>query len=151
MNYSPLMAVVDASVGIKLCVEEELSNEADTLFAYLTVYPPAQLYVPDLFLLECANVLWKYVRRVGYPPDKAREDLVNLSQLTLRRVPTTELLSAALDISLTYGTTVYDGCYVALSERLAIPCVTADKKLVNIFANHPVFHVYWLGDFLKSD
>ncbi|OQW91826.1 MAG: hypothetical protein BWK78_03450 [Thiotrichaceae bacterium IS1] len=92
MNSSPLIAVVDASVGVKLCVEEELS-----------------------------------------------------------RMPITELLTAALDISLTYGTTVYDGCYVALAQRLAIPCVTADKKLVNIFANQPGFQIYWLGNFLKPD
>jgi predicted nucleic acid-binding protein len=59
------------------------------------------------------------------------------------------VVTAALDISLTYGTTVYDGCYVALAQRLAIPCVTADKKLVSLFANRPGFQIYWLGDFLK--
>ena len=62
--------VVDASVGIKLFVVEELSDAAHRLFRQLTGYRPARFYVPDLFFVECANTLWKYVRRFGYPPEK---------------------------------------------------------------------------------
>ena len=58
--------VVDASVGIKLFLVEPLADRADLLFTSLTMTPPARLYVPDLFYVECTNILWKYVRRFGY-------------------------------------------------------------------------------------
>lgn len=51
--------VVDASVGVKLFVNEAESELADRLFARLTAQPAAQFYVPDLFYIECANILWK--------------------------------------------------------------------------------------------
>jgi predicted nucleic acid-binding protein len=49
--------VVDASVGIKLFLKEPLSERADILFSRLVDDPPARFYVPDLFFVECANVL----------------------------------------------------------------------------------------------
>ncbi|HKZ84931.1 MAG TPA: type II toxin-antitoxin system VapC family toxin, partial [Anaerolineae bacterium] len=62
MNRTPLECVVDASVGIKLFIAEPLSNLADALFAHLAADPPGRLMVPDLFFIECANILWKHVR-----------------------------------------------------------------------------------------
>lgn len=56
---SPFDGVVDASVGIKLFLVEPLSDEAHALFAHLTDDPPARLYVPELFFIECANILLK--------------------------------------------------------------------------------------------
>jgi hypothetical protein len=38
----------------------------------LAAGPPARFFVPDLFYVECANSLWKYVRRHGYPAETAR-------------------------------------------------------------------------------
>jgi hypothetical protein len=28
--------------------------------------PPASFFVPDLFYIECTNILWKYVRHFGF-------------------------------------------------------------------------------------
>jgi len=67
MKTSPLNCVVDASVGIKLFVEEELSDKTHALFSHLTRSPKTQFYVPDLFFIECTNILWKYTRRFDYP------------------------------------------------------------------------------------
>ena len=47
--------VVDASVGIKLFVEEEFSEKVQALFDLLAKNPPTKLFVPDLFYVECAN------------------------------------------------------------------------------------------------
>ena len=44
--------VVDASVGIKLFLVEDLSEQADALFDHLADQPPARFYVPDLFFIE---------------------------------------------------------------------------------------------------
>ena len=80
--------VVDASVGIKVCIAEPFSDRADALLASAVADPPAKLWVPDLFYVECANILWKHVRRSGHPPDKARLDIRKLRALRLYSVPT---------------------------------------------------------------
>ena len=122
--------VIDASVGIKLFVVEALSEAADQLFDRLTAEPPAQFYVPDLFFVECTNILWKYVWRFGYPAENARQDVIDLRSLALHTVSTADLIEPALELALTYHITVYDASYVTLAEQLALPLVTADSTLV---------------------
>ena len=146
MTGQPLVYVVDASVAIKLFVVEPLSNRADALFAQLAAEPPAQFYVPDLFFVECANILWKHVRRYGYPADNARQDVADLCALALRAVSTADLVAEALVIALAYDITAYDACYVALGQQLDAPLITADETLVRKLIN-TAYDVKWLGDF----
>lgn len=121
--------VVDASVGIKLFVTEPDSAQVDALFARLTGERPSTFYVPDLFFVECANILWKYVRRFGYPAANARQDVADLQQLRLQTVSTADLLLPALELALTYDLTVYDACYAALAQEIGCPLITADAAL----------------------
>ena len=130
--------VVDASVGIKLFLMEDLSDQADHLFSQLTRDPPARLYVPDLFYVECANILWKYVRRFGYPAENARQDVADLRALALITVSTADLLEPALDLALTYDITAYDASYAALAQQLDLPLVTADAPLARKLAGSGV-------------
>jgi predicted nucleic acid-binding protein len=126
--------VVDASVGIKLLLVEPLSDRVDTLFAHLTDGPPSRFYVPDLFFIECANIMWKYVRRFGYPAAVAKQDIIDLTRLPLRVISTAALAEAALELSVQHGSTAYDSAYVALAQRLSLPLVTADEALARRFA-----------------
>ena len=144
MSSNPLQWVVDASVGIKLFVPERLSDRSEALFDLLGAERPAELYVPDLFYIECASILWKHVRRFGYSEADAQEDLMSLRLLALRRIPTWELVESALDIALEHSITAYDACYVALAKKIAAPLVTDDEKLVHKLAGGP-FNVLWLG------
>jgi predicted nucleic acid-binding protein len=121
--------IVDASVGIKLFLIEDLSDVADRLFDQLAQDLPARFYVPDLFFVECANILWKYVRRFGYPPTKAYQDVADLAALALTTVSTADLLQPALELALTYDVTAYDATYAALAQRLTLPLITADAAL----------------------
>jgi len=127
--------VVDASVGIKLFLIEPLSDRADALFTHLTDDSPSRFYVPDLFFIECANILWKYARRFGYPAAAARQDITNLVELGLRIVSTAALAEAALTLAIQHGSTAYDSAYVALAQQLSLPLVTADEALVRHFAD----------------
>jgi len=138
--------VVDASVGIKLFLAEELSDRADALFAHLAADPPGQLSVPDLFYIECANILWKHTRRSGYPTEKARKALRDLGQLALKRFSNADLAVQALDVASQEGITAYVACYVALALQLSVPFVTADEKLARTLAGAK-YQVHWLGDF----
>jgi predicted nucleic acid-binding protein len=132
-------------VGIKLFLVEPLSERADALFAHLAADPPGQFYVPDLFFIECTNVLWKYVRRFGYPADAARQDVADLTRLPLHVVPTATLAEAALNLAVQYGSTAYDSAYVALARELSLPLVTADETLARRF-EETGFDVRFLGD-----
>ncbi len=137
--------VVDASVGIKLFLVEPLADRADVLFASLALTPPARLYVPDLFYVECTNILCKYVRRFGYSPEAARQDVADLVRLPLRAVSTADLAEAALALALEHDATAYDAAYVALAQELSLPLVTADEALVRRLDGTGL-DVRWLGE-----
>ncbi len=146
MTTARLECVVDASVGIKLFIHEPLSDRADALFAHLAADPPALLAVPDLFYIECTNILWKYVRRFEYSTVAARKNLIDLRKLSMQSIPTASLMADALKIAIARGITAYDACYVALAHQLGMPCVTADEKLARPMASAS-YNVRWLGDF----
>ena len=125
-----LDCVVDASVGIKLFLVEPLADRADALFAALADTPPARLYVPDLFYVECTNILWKYVRQFGYSAGSAQQDVADLVRLSLQVVSTASLAEAALALALEHGLTTYDAAYGTLAQTLSLPLVTADAALI---------------------
>lgn len=130
--------VVDASVGIKLFLAEDLSDLVDRLFTQLATEPPAHFYVPDLFFIECTNILWKYVRHFGYPVENALHDVANLQALGLRTVSTADLLTQSLDLAVKQDITAYDACYAALAQLLALPLITADTTLTRKLAGTDV-------------
>jgi predicted nucleic acid-binding protein len=129
MTGKRLRFVVDASVGIKLFVEEQLSERALAIFSHLAADPPAELYVPDLFYIECANILLKYTRRFGRSLEDSKADLADLSRLALRSTSTADLMEKALLLASEKDLSAYDACYAVLAEQLEIPLVTADQPL----------------------
>jgi len=142
MSNERLHFVVDASVGIKLFVDEPLSERAQALFNKLTEYPPAELYVPDLFYIECANILLKYMRRFGRSLKDSQADLADLNTLSLKTVSTAELMEAALLLASEKNLTAYDACYAVLARQMNINLITADKPMAQA-----VEWAVWLGDF----
>ena len=130
--------VVDANVVIKLFLVEPSSEGADALFGHLADTPAACFYVPDLLYSECASVLWKYVRRFGYPLASAQQDMADLIRLPLRVASTADLAEDALSLAAAADITAYDASYAVLARRLRLPLVTADEALVRRLAGHGV-------------
>ncbi len=137
--------VVDASVAVKLFVDEELSDKAERLFQRLVDTPPARFFVPDLLFLECANILWKYVRSFGHDAQQAREDIAALRLLPLQPVAAQDLLALAFALAIELDVTAYDAIYAALARIVELPLVTADRKLSRQLAGSGI-EVWWLGD-----
>jgi len=140
----PKPCVVDASVGIRLFLPEEHAEQVQKLFESALDDPCDTIFVPDLFFIECANVLWKKVRRGEYSQDMARQNLADLLALDLPTTPTSELMARALQIACEHGVTAYDACYVALAEVKEAPLLTADNRLRDALAG--AFNVTLLGE-----
>ena len=142
MNNERPRCVVDASVGIKLFVDEPLSEQAHALFAKLSEDPPAELYVPDLFFIECTNVLLKYMRRFGRSLEDSQADTVDLNKLALKPVSTADLMTDALLLASQMNLSAFDSCYAVLAHQLNIPLITADEPMAQA-----VEWAIWLGDY----
>ena len=142
MSNSPVRYVVDASVGIKLFVEEEFSEKAHALFSYLAADPPAELYIPDLFYIECTNILLKYTRRFGRSLEDSQADIADIRLLSLRSTSTADLMEEALLVAVERKLTAYDACYAVLAKNLDIPLITVDEELAKAIESS-----IFLGDF----
>jgi predicted nucleic acid-binding protein len=136
--------VVDASVGVKPYLPEDLSESAKRLFRTLRA-GKVDLFVPDLFYSECANIFVKYVRRFNTPPAHARQSLTNLRSLPLLSTSGSELFTSAFDLALDHGISAYDASYLALAQKLSAPVITADEKLIRKLAGSGA-DIHWLGD-----
>jgi predicted nucleic acid-binding protein len=141
MSDERLRCVVDASVGIKLFIDEPLSDAAQALFEKLNEDPPAELFVPDLFYIECANILLKYICRYGRSLEDSKDDLADLNLLAMRSTPTQGLMEDALVLANDKNITAYDACYAVLASRMDISLVTADESLAR-----SIEWATWLGD-----
>ena len=142
MTEVVLRCVLDASVGIKLFIEEEFSDKVERVFSKLAEDPQAEIHVPDLFYIECANILLKYTRRFNRPLEDSLKDIKDLNDLALKSTSTSELIEDALELASEKNLTAYDACYAVLARRLALPLVTADAPLANA-----VDWAVWIGDF----
>jgi predicted nucleic acid-binding protein len=142
MSKVILRCVLDASVGIKLFVEEEFSEKVQKLFAKLAEDPQTEIHVPDLFYIECANILLKYTRRYKRPQEDSLEDLKDLNKLALIVTSTSELIEDALQLASEKNLTAYDACYAVLAQKLKLPLVTVDAPLAKA-----IDWAIWIGDF----
>ncbi len=141
MTEVVLRCVMDASVGIKLFIEEEFSDKVQRLFAKLTEDPQAEIHVPDLFYIECANILLKYTRRFDRPLEDSLADIKDLGKLALKTTSTLELIEDALQLASDKKLTAYDACYAVLAQKLGLPLITADAPLAKA-----VDWAVWIGD-----
>jgi predicted nucleic acid-binding protein len=142
MSADPVRCVLDASVGIQLFVEEEFSAWVAALFAQLAEETAAELHIPDLFYIECTNILFEYSRRFGRPLKDSQADLADLRVLALKSTSTADLMEDALLLAQAKGLSAYDACYAVLAQRLGISLVTADRQVVKA-----VDWAVWVGDF----
>jgi len=142
MSEVILRCVLDASVGIKLFIEEEFSDKVQNLFSKLAEDPQAEIHVPDLFYIECANILLKYTRRYKRPIEDSLADLEDLNKLALKSTSTADLIEGALLLADEKNLTAYDACYAVLAQKLELPLVTADAPLAKA-----VDWAIWIGDF----
>jgi predicted nucleic acid-binding protein len=116
--------VIDASIAVKWVVEEIGTIEA------LSLRRQARLIAPDLLVAECANVLWKKVRRNELSKDEALLAAGLLQHSEIELLPTRSLLSVATSIAIELDHPAYDCVYIALAVANDCSFVTADERFL---------------------
>jgi predicted nucleic acid-binding protein len=117
--------VIDASIAVKWVVEE-----AGTLEALSLRRRQARLIAPDLLVGECANVLWKKVRRNELSKDEAVLAAGLLQHADIELLPTRALLPAATSMAIELDHPAYDCVYIALAIANDCSFVTADQRFL---------------------
>lgn len=115
--------VIDASVAVKWVVEEDGTTEA------LALLDGGSLSAPDLLVPECANILWKKVRRSELQTDEAIMAARLLQRSDVEIVPTRGLMEEALKLSIDLDHAAYDCIYLSLALEKDWRFVTADARL----------------------
>lgn len=114
--------VIDASVAVKWVLTEPDTAQAVAL-------RPHDLAAPDLILAECANVLWKKVRRGQFTAEAAMVAVRLLARAQIELVPTRSLLREATRLAIALAHPAYDCFYLALAAERRVPFVAADDAL----------------------
>jgi len=144
-----LNVVIDASVLIKFYVPEVLSDKASYLLDTVKE-GEFSLLAPDLIFSETGNILWKKVRLKELTRSEVDEITDAIILLPVRAESSKSLLPLAVGIAMTYGITVYDAMYVALTRIRETRMITADRKLFEKMAGTDMNkYVSWLGNLRK--
>ena len=116
--------VIDASIAVKWVVEEDGTPQA------LALRQRAKLIAPELLVAECANILWKKVRRRELSKDEAvlASRLLQAAEIELQS--TRSLLEPATRIAIELDHPAYDCLYIALAVANGCQFVTADESFV---------------------
>lgn len=115
--------VIDASVAIKWLVPEDDHEKA------LTARRDHDFIAPQLIYAECANIVWKKVRKGELTAQEARESALFIDTYDIKTVAVRDLVPIALDLSLHLDHAAYDCFYLALALLEDCPFLTADVKL----------------------
>jgi predicted nucleic acid-binding protein len=127
------LVVIDASVAVKWVIEEEGTKEALALRG-------RALAAPDLLIAECANILWKKVRRNELSEGEAAFAAGLLARADIELVAMRPYLEPAVRPALALDHPA-DGCiYIALAEAEGLRFVTAEPSLVRKVARQPSGH-----------
>jgi len=116
--------VIDASVALKWVVEEDGTPAA------LVLRRKSRLIAPELLVAECANILWKKVRRRELAADEALLAARLLQSADVELLPTRSLLEPATRIAIELDHPAYDCLYLALATESQCRFVTADESLL---------------------
>ena len=138
--------VVDASVAVKLLVDEPDSGAARELAA-----SGQELHAPRLMVAEVANALWRKARAGQIERAEAGAAMAPLADMPVRWNDDGTVGADAARLALALGHPVYDCVYLALAHRIGATVVTADRRFADAVA--PTEHgqsVLTLADYAQT-
>jgi predicted nucleic acid-binding protein len=144
------MICLDASVAIKLILDEDGSNQAKALYrSMLLIRTP--IVAPPLMPIEVTNIMRQQMRGPrGLSQAEATNLLEEFLALSFTIYNPLELHLQALILADTHALpATYDAHYLALAELMSCDFWTADQRLVQQVRSDLPF-VRWLSEYVPS-
>ena len=120
--------VVDASVALAWCFEDEATSQTEAILDCLS---DDTAIVPALWELEVSNVLLLGERRSRLTESQSARFVALIGQLPIRVDSASVDMGAVLATGRRHALTAYDAAYLVLAEREGAPLATLDAKLRN--------------------
>jgi predicted nucleic acid-binding protein len=138
--------VIDASVTMPWFFADEATPFTERL---LDALGAQELWVPTLWVFECANVLQSAQRRRRIDANRRAEIATELKELPVRLDPVTTDFVTLDRLAATHGLSAYDAAYLELALRRSLVLVSLDYRLIAAAKalGHPVLSV--LADIVK--
>lgn len=120
--------VLDASVALAWCFEDEAIPAADKVLEYLR---GSKAIVPGLWFLEVGNALLSAERRGRLTPAESVHFLGLLCQLPIQveELSPRQAWEEILSLARIYRLSTYDAVYLALAIRRGLPLASLDGDL----------------------
>jgi len=120
--------VVDSSIALTWCFEDEASPETDALFDRVR---DDGAFVPGLWHLELSNVLLQAEKRgrISAADVALRLQLIADLPISVDQETTARAWREILTLARTEGLTTYDATYLELAVRRGFPLLTRDNEL----------------------
>lgn len=131
-----MSVVVDASVALKLVLNESDSELAESLIKSTSIV------APEFMLLECGNGLWAAAPRSLISAAQAISGLSRIATSPFEWTPTAPFVEPALAIAIELNRTIYDSHYLALAISRGSILVTADTKFAAAAEAHAVYRTF---------
>jgi len=143
--------VVDASVAAKWLLEDEEYADIAALLLRHFAAGRTELVAPGHIRYEVASAVAVAAR--GKPPrinpEKGQRSVERFLALGLRIEDDDALILEAYPLVYQYDCALYDAIYLALAQRLALPLLTADRRLYQRIRHFP--NVLWIGNYSPPD
>ena len=120
--------VVDSSIALTWCFEDEASPETDALFDRVR---DDGAFVPGLWHLELGNVLLQAEKRgrISVADVAMRLQLIADLPISVDQETTARAWREIHMLARTEGLTTYDATYLELAARRGLPLLTRDNEL----------------------
>jgi predicted nucleic acid-binding protein len=121
--------VIDSSVALTWCFEDEASPKSDALFEQVR---DEGAVVPGLWHLEVANVLLQAEKRgrITAADITMRLELIAELPIDTDNETTARAWREILALARVEGLTTYDAAYLELAIRRGLPLLTKDQALI---------------------
>jgi predicted nucleic acid-binding protein len=125
-----MIIVIDASAGIEIVLERSRSSVLNQ-----KILSARKVITSDLYKIEVANVIWKYVKANLLDKNKANMTLELTQGLVDEFINISENNEEAMNESIRTGHSTYDLLYFTLARRYGASLMTLDAKLKELAEN----------------
>ena len=125
-----MIIVIDASAGIEIVLERSKSSVFNQ-----KILSARKVITSDLYKIEVANVIWKYVKANLLDKNKANKTLELTQGLVDEFINISENNEEAMNESIRTGHSTYDLLYFTLARRYGASLMTLDAKLKELAEN----------------